>query len=245
MREGKLKVEIERELAEFLREHPTLTSLNQARREALINKKVSEQNGTSEQIAARLLRDDRELRKLLLEGGSIDVGPIAAPATEEFKGRRFPTFFGLVRPKERHGHANTAVAKGSRILLEFQTDAENSYFSRKETPGRWRVAELVTNEDVSHMFSDRGPSGGSWTCWSNSLSEQFEVGDEIRLRVEIDDDDPTRFDPFTTVIQVAIQSETIEAGKERGFAPTKTNRPKAPEGHSGLAARVRWTDQLG
>ena len=228
MREGRLKVEIERELAEFLREHPTLTSLNQARREALINKKVSEQKGTSEQIAARLLRDDRELRKLLLEGGWIDVGPIAAPEAKAFKGRRFPTFFGLVRPKERDGHADMAVAKGSRILLEFQTDAENSYFSRKETPGRWRVTELVTNEDVSHMFSDRGPSGGSWiagpTLSANSSRWATKSACVSRLTTT------TRQGSIrsTTVIRVAIKAKPSKPGKNGGSRPRKQTGLKLP-----------------
>ena len=242
MRDGDLKMEIEKELAEFLREHPALKALNQARREALIGKKVAEQKGTSDQIAARLLRDDRELRKLLLEGGWIGKGGTAKPDPKPFEGTRFPTFFRLVKPKERDGLGNMAVARGSRILFEFETDAVNSYFSRRDIPGRWRVTELVTNEDVSHMFSDRGPSDGSWTCWSNSLSELFAVGDQISLLIEIDDDDPARFEPFASVVEVMIKARpsrrTPGPPRETGLRLPKVT----PVWEQAANDRVTWAD---
>ena len=242
MREGDLKVEIENELAEFLREHPALDSLNQARREALISKKVSEQRGTSEQIATRLLRDDRELRKLLLEGGSIGPPVVVKPEPREFIGKRFHTFFDLTSPKEREGVIATSVAKGSRILFEFRTDAENEYFSRKQDPGRWRVTELVTEEDVSHMFSDRGPSEGVWNCWSNSLSAQFEVDDEIMLRIEVEDDAPTRLDPFVVDVRVQIKRQPSKPGgngkKRRGLKLPRV----IPVWEQASDGRVTWAD---
>ena len=247
MREGDLKVAIEQELAEFLREQPALDSLNQARREALVSKKVSEQRGTSEQIATRLLNEDRELRKLLLEGGSIDSTSIITPEPQEFTGKKFPTFFDLTSPKERDGEATTSVAVGSRVLLEFQTDAENKYFSRKQEPGRWRVTELVTGEDVSHMFSDRGPSEGTWTCWSNSLSGQFEVGDEIVLRLEVDDDSPARLAPFSVDVHVQIKSRPSPPGNG-----TKKRRKQSglklpqvfPVWEQAAEGRSTWADMI-
>ena len=225
MREGTLKVEIERELSEFLREHPALVSLNQSRREALIAGRVAEQRGARDQIAAKLLRDDRELRKLLLEGGVIDVGTGDQAESNAFVGRRFPTFFNLRRPKERDGLASMSVAKGSRILLEFQTDAEDSYFSRSESPGRWRVTELLTGVDVTQLFSDRGPSEGVWNCWSNSLSKQFDVGDEISLGFEVEDDDPEEFEPFVSIVNVSIKPTPSSNG---------VKRPKEPQSPPGL-----------
>ena len=223
MRDGALKVEIERELAEFLREHPALDNLNQARREALINKKVAEQRGASEQIAAHLLHNDRELRKWLLEGGTIDTPAIIVPERQVFVGKRFPTFFSLMRPKVRGREASMSVAKGSRILFEFQTDAEDRYFSRKEEHGRWRVTKPDTGEDVSHCFSDRGPSEGVWVCWSNALSAQLEVNDEIRLQVEVDDDASTRFEPFISTVRVRIKPQ-----------PSKPRSNANPRNRSGL-----------
>ena len=248
MREGDLKVAIENELAEFLRGHPSLDSLNQARREALISKKVSEQRGTSEQIATRLLNNDRELRKLLLEGGSIDTTPIVTPEAQEFVGKKFPTFFNLTTPKRRDEAISTSVAKGSRVLLGFQTDAENEYFSRKREPGRWRVTELVTGEDVSHLFSDRGPSEGTWYCWSNSLSAQFEVDDEIVLRIEVEDDAPTRLIPFTVDVHVLIKSQPSKSG---GNGTTKRRKQSGlklprviPVWEQAADGRVTWADMI-
>ena len=208
MREGPLRERIESELASFLRDHNELTLLNQTRREALLDQKLAEQDSANNQIASEMLRHDRQLRQLLLDGGAIapETGP--APVNAEFAGKRFPSYFDLKRPKPKEGIGEFEVARGSRILLEFETDAVDGYFSRKSSPGRWVIRDPESGEDLTGEFSSRGPSSGHWSCWSSSLSSRYDVGEDVLIEVAVDDDDLAHMEPFVSWIQLHIKASS-------------------------------------
>ena len=221
MRDGHLKEMIESELAEFLREHKELGHLNQMRSEALLKKRLEEQDAVNDQIVSRLLRDDQELRKLLLEGGKIGTAKRHPDDEESPELRRFPTLFELRKPRPMEGVATVTVARGSRVLLEFETDAENDYFARKSEPGRWSVTDGLTGEDLTNEFGHRGPSEGRWFCWSSTLSSRAELNEEIWLLFAIEDDDLAHLDVFGAEVKVQIK------------AKPETPNPKPPPSPNG------------
>lgn len=132
LRDSELKLAIEAELEEILSSHQGLRALREKRRREEVESMLEEEKPLSE-ILQDLIKDSPTLAALFLQGKKISnpfkVSSTQVDSKDEFKGKRFPTYFkfegmdygGIL---ERNCHVN------KRARIAFETDAENTYFSR-------------------------------------------------------------------------------------------------------------------
>lgn len=119
-------------LREELREHQGLRDHNAQRRKKRLDETLSKEEGAADYLN-ELLKSDPTLASILGVGGNVitTTGPSSTPAP--FNGRKFPTYFRLV--KEPKGGLVKFCPLNRAVRVEFETDAENDYFSRTDCPG--------------------------------------------------------------------------------------------------------------
>ena len=81
-----------------------------------------------------------------------------SPRTE-FNGRQYPTFVVFDRTKSNEYVRETEI--GSRVSVSFEIDAENEYFDRIRSPGRWRVKD-EQGIDCTGEWTRTGPDEGKF-----------------------------------------------------------------------------------
>ena len=118
-------------LKEALHEHPGLRQLNAARRKKNIEKTLSDRSQT-ENVFRELLDADPTLASLFGNGNRL-VTRVGPGEDRPFEGRKFPTFFRLTK-KPRGGLTKHCPVNLS-CRVEFETDAVNDYFKRRDSAG--------------------------------------------------------------------------------------------------------------
>ncbi len=199
---------IEEELTARLREHPGLREMNQRRREDQVKQSTTDDEPA--RILQQVVQADPSLSQLLVPGSKIKkpFGP-ERPETP-YAGKRFPTYFRILK------EPNEGLVKDCPLNLkcrvEFETDAENDYFSRGESPG---------------MFSCLPDCGALGNLWNGNMSATFhvpegaKVGETVAMRVEVTDE--TRVSPFGCDFRIRIQPPLQRA-------PSQPGLPRRPKG---------------
>ena len=195
--DSKLSLEIEKRLETFLLHDESLRSLEKQRHDAA----TVEKNGDAsrEKLLKEILTKNPEITRYLLEGALLTrTGRGPRPDKNgHFEGKQFPTFFDPSR-KEWN------VGVGNRVQLQFQTDAENSYFTRSRSPGSWSI---VANDggDWTNYWDRTGPNDGiARFYWdTNSLPPSLiKPGDSFDFIVAVDDE--SRPTPLSNAVRVNI-----------------------------------------
>jgi hypothetical protein len=213
-----------KELEVGLRDHPGLAQLNSARRAKQIEKALDEQEDVLETFQ-QLLRADPSLRALFNLGDRLvtSVGPTAA---EKFKGRRFPTFFRIKNAPKGGVVKRCPINRSCR--LEFETDAENDYFNRANSPG-----VLTMHPEDVHREHDR--------LWNGDYTARFrppegsKPGDVFEVRVVVTD--PERDGNGKPPFENSFRLEVTKA-EDRTTKPGKPRKPKAPDGGKNESPRL-------
>lgn len=160
-----------------LRQHPGLKALNASRRSQRLQKALTDQEDVIKTLTD-LLNTDPALRALFDLGDRlvVKVGPGEA---EEFKGKRFPTYFRLQGNPKGGLLKKFAVNKSCRVV--FETDAANDYFDRGQSPGTIDVdGEPV--QEASRLWN-----GLYSTTWSPPPGGK--AGEAYTVKVEVTDPD--------------------------------------------------------
>lgn len=131
IRQNDILQQIENAFEDELKNHPGLRELNAVRRKRNIEKALESERDTVEAFQ-HLLKSDPTLAGLFSAGTHLitSTGP-GVPQT--FIGRKFPTFFRLVKEPKAGLIKPCPVNRPCRV--EFETDAENEYFTRIDSPG--------------------------------------------------------------------------------------------------------------
>lgn len=131
LRRNEVYDEIQQHLKEDLKSHPGLRAHNAIRKQQDIEKALSDDKQTVD-FFQDLIKRDPALSTLLGAGGRLvtSTGPTDNPT---FDGRKFPTFFRLIKEPKEGLVKNCPLNKTVRI--EFETDAENNYFERADSRG--------------------------------------------------------------------------------------------------------------
>lgn len=204
-RRGEIYESVEQRLAELLREHRGLRELNARRRQEQLKDVLTDEEPLK--VLQNLVNSDPALAALLGTDGRIHDPHVPEENGKVFEGRRFPTYFRL--RKEPSGGLFKDCPINSYCRIEFETDAENNYFERAESPGMLEIA----------------PEG---ICSSNALFNgrmyarfvpppNAQVGDEISVTVTVTDNSrPYPFVCSFTIRIVAVKDkETKEPGNSR------------------------------
>lgn len=220
MRVDPARHEIEGALEQFLRDSSVLRDLQQARREAALMKKLNDQ-GVTRNLASDIVQRHSVLRRALAEGLGIQLKGRRTSTEDNVQLKRYPDYFDLVRPRANGEAASTSVAQGSRVLLEFETNADDDYFDDER--GSWSITLPGSGEDVTSHFHSRGPTRGEFTVWANDLTSAFDVGQSVDLLIRVSDDNPNRIGNFEHLIRVQIKEKPSKS-KRRKPAPPKPKR---------------------
>ncbi len=193
IRQNEAYAEVVSQLEDELRIHPGLKALNASRRKSEIDKALENERSSVEALQ-RLLRSDPGLAGLFSSGAQLvtSTGPGEPPP---FKGRRFPTYFRL--SKEPKGGLARDCPIDRWIRVEYETDAENDYFRRPDSPG------TIT-------FDSPGVRP-QWKLWNGRLLATFRptpeacVGDQSQVRVVVTDvENEMRGGPFETRFELLM-----------------------------------------
>lgn len=201
-------------LATELKDHPGLRAVNAEWRERR-REKAAESKDEVQALINELIKKDPAFASLFGLGGNI-VSPAGPGAFQKFEGKKFPTFFRIERePKD--GLVKRCPLNRT-VRVDFETDAENVYFSRASDPGELQVEPSFDLLEASHL-------------WNGKFSVDFrvpwnaKVGDEFRIRVIVND--ITRTAPFTCEFTL-IAREEAEDKKPSGGKPNPNKDPQSP-----------------
>ena len=221
IRRNETYYEIVAGLEQVLKEHPGLRELNAARRARRLEKALSSEEDVI-QTLNELLNADPALRALFNLGDRL-VSSVGPSETEEFKGRRFPTYFRL-RDHTKHEYVKPcAVNRACKVY--FETDAVNDYFDREQSPGRVSIETdaLVEYQQLwngVYTLRIRPPAGST-------------PGDSIPVRVVVTDDEREGRGeaPFETRLSIGVEKpveRAAEPGKRNGHKKPEDGKKKAP-----------------
>ncbi len=207
---------IEERLADDLKNHPGLQEINQRRRKEELEKHLDEEAPLD--VFQKLLQADPTLSSLFAVGDRLvtSTGPGIPPP---FIGRKFPTFFRLVKNPKGGLIKDCPINRTCRV--EFETDAMNDYFSRVNDPG-----EIIIDPPDLCEHS---------RLWNGQFQTRFRVpwdaqpGTEIMVTVTVTD--VTRVNPF-------ISTFTLKALPETSDGPHSGPPPK-PQAVDSIGARTR------
>ena len=199
-------------LVKELKEHPGLRATNSEWRERRREKAV-ESKEEVQQFISELIRKDPAFATLLGLGGAI-ISPAGPGAFQRFNGKKFPTFFRLEK------HAKEGLVKNcplnKTVRVDFETDAENTYFSRPNEPGEFMVTPSFDLVESTHL-------------WNGRFTTHFRVpwdakpGDEFAIRIEVND--VTRNSPFVCEFKLVA----VEEVEQRKKIPGRENPPNDPD----------------
>jgi len=198
LREGELKKEIETKLADLIKKHQGLRELKERRRREEIEGKIGDAKPLVE-VIEKVIKNSPALSKLFVEGVKIP-NPFNLTTTGQnkkpFKGKQYPTYFGLRKEfpynKPKHCPLN------QRFRVQFETDAENNYFTRDLYPGEFKLAlndGTLVKDYVLNL----------WNGIANltvALPEDCKVGDLLKYTVEVND--ISRVNPFFITYYVLV-----------------------------------------
>jgi hypothetical protein len=219
LRDNELRRDIEDQLESVIKDHAGLRALANKRRQEDIASKLDDSKPLAAMLE-RLIKDSPALANLFSMGTRIP-NPFAPQgvtvSNEPFKARRFPTYF---RFKERkYGQVLEREAfLNRRPRVTFETDAENSYFSRDEDPGQVDVQLHLRGEwkPITSFSLNLSNGVGNLNC---PLPYDAEVGNEVTYRVRVTD--PSRIEPFENVFVLKVRSAAQSTDSPKPGTPKK------------------------
>jgi len=188
------RTSLEESIAEYLKDHQGLREANARRRQARLST-ISEEETIK--IIQSLVRFDPTLANLFGTGEKIKIPSGPFTPVEPYSGRKFPTFFRLA--KEPKGGLVRKCPKNRTAKIEFETDADNDYFSRAIDPGILECKGVPIRKSV-HL----------WNGKANvrfSIPDACNVGDKYGIKIFVSD--ISRVQPFESSFCIEIEPEAL------------------------------------
>jgi len=157
IRQNEILQRIEDALEDELKNHPGLRELNAIRRKRNIEKALESERDTVEAFQ-HLLKSDPTLAGLFSVGTHL-VTSTGPGVPQIFISRKFPDYFRLVKEPKTGLVKPCPVNRPCRV--EFETNAENEYFSRLDSPGTIDFSPPYTCEH--------------WNLWNGRLIARFRL----------------------------------------------------------------------
>lgn len=218
LRSGQLKTEIERSLEDQLRNHPGLKELRERRRREDIEGKLADSKPLAE-IIEDIIKKSPTLAKLFVQGVRLQnpflVEKTARPK-KVFEGKRFPTFFTLIK-KHTIEHPKCSPIN-VKLRVQYETDATNDYFDRDSEPGAFSLK--INKKEIQDY---------SLNLWNGiaslniSIPSETSVGDVIHFESNVSD--ASRIDPIYEDFFVRI----LDKIKKSTGEPKERKRPPSDE----------------
>jgi len=217
LREGDLKNEIEKQLEDLIKNHQGLRALRVQRRSEEIDNKLQDSKPLAE-VLEKIIKTSPSLSSLFLEGVRIK-NPFkitSAGQTEEYKGKRFPTYFKLTKDYPRSSPKKCPINRKFRV--QFKTDAENDYFNRDKDPGEFAIK--INSTPISDYSLNLWNGLATLTV---QLPEGVKVNDILYFKTEVTD--ISRIDPFYNEFYVLVEApEKVKSGGKGKRKPPADKR---------------------
>jgi hypothetical protein len=201
--EGELRNTVEKELEKIISSHQGLKKLNNSRRAEAIQQRTGESKPLQE-VLETIIKKSPSLKALFKQGGDFSnpYDMTSGDDDEEFVGKKFPTYFRLMKGEEiKDCHI------GQRFRVQYETDVVDNYFFREEHKGDFKLF-INDNEYKKYRLNSWK---GVYTL-NVVLPDDVEEGDILEFKTLVTDD--TQIEPFT--------SEFLREVKE----PLKVNKGK-------------------
>jgi hypothetical protein len=227
LRRNEVYEEIVSNLEADLKAHPGLRAINGARRAKALEKALSNQEDMVNTLN-ELLRVDPTLRSLFQLGDRL-ITKAGPGEVDKFTGVRFPTFFNPLGAHKGTVEKQCAVNRSCRV--DFETDAENEYFERGDSPGTLTVTPMSAYKD--------------YRPWNGIFSLRFrppataKPGDVVQVAISVTDPDRDARgkSPFTAQLSICV-------GKPDHSKHQPGPHPPKPEGDSKEAAKLAMPNIL-
>lgn len=218
LRTGHIKKYIEDELIRILSGHQGLKDLRAERKANAIQDSLAD-NKPLEQILSEVIKSSPSLTQLLIKGQRLlnPILPENRQPQDEFEGKEFPTFFETTKEFTEEHPRGCEI--GRTLRLKFNTDAENQYLTRKNSPGRITIA--------SEKYGELDFSPTLWNGTANitiELPNEVTEGDIELLKLSLIDD--SRAIPIVSEFYISV---IPYQGKNK---PKKKSHPKPPPSDS-------------
>lgn len=224
LRDNVLSGRLKEELEDFLGKNEVLRSLRNRRREQDISEKLADSKPLTD-VLQDILRRSPSLAKLFLQGmklpspfslntSGIEGGEKGTGGA--FVGRHTPTYFHFKgkRPGdslERQAHI------GSRVRVQFETDAQDDYFIRDSMPGQFNVwrGNAQNSTALSGCRMD-GPRAGVASLHID-LPPDTVAGQTLSIEVHVTDE--VQLEPFVNHLALEIRPEKDAVSGGSGKRP--------------------------
>src|SRR6266542_179192 len=214
LRRNEVYDELQSQLKEELRHQQGLREYDALRKKKILEKTLSDES-TTLNVFQNLLKTDPTLASLLGVGDRL-VTTTGPDEKKEFKGVRFPTFFRLSKePKE--GLVKSCPLNKS-VRIEFDTEAENNYFKRADSPGSITF-------DPPNLNSHIGLWNGKYRA-RFQMPWNAEVDDEVDVTITVTDvQREIRGGPFVSKFRLKGAPEVDDDGVLPGGPRRNGNKP--------------------
>lgn len=227
-------------LKEELKDHAGLREHNAQRRKKRLDDTLSKEENTADYLQ-ELLKSDPTLASILGIGGNIvsTTGPSNEPVP--YRGRKFPTYFRIAK-EPKNGLAKSCPLNRT-VRVEFETDADNDYFDRPDSPG------LITFDPPNLCVSSH--------LWEGAFTTKFQmpydakVGDTVNMTVTVTDIQRDNTGPLLSrfIIKGAPETEDTPplppGQRQPGTKRSDNGRHSSPQLATPDIREVRrdkWTD---
>lgn len=220
LRSAELLSAIEVDLEDLLKHHQLLKDLKERRKREEIEGKLSD-NKPLEDMLEEILKKSPTLSSLFLFGKKLST-PFktkdVAGGETEYEGKKFPTYFKF-RNKKYRERLQKQCHSNMRCRVQFETDAENEYFSRNVDRGEFTLL-LIEGDTRIPAENYVGPNLENGIAnLSITLPSSCAVGDDLHLIASVNDS--TQLEPFINELEIKVIKEaTVKPGKK-----TKTKPP--------------------
>lgn len=205
----RIKEELIEEIEDSLKENTVLKELHEQRKREKTAEKLSNSKPL-EEVLKSVIKQNKSLSSLFNLGtralGTFRSRKVDISKTP-FVGKRFPTFFNF------HKMDDGATAEKSchlnlRCRVKFDTDAQNDYFKRENSPGEFTLFRFINGEEVPYENYKVNLTNGHATL-NLSLPENVEAGDRLEFISKVTDTSRI-FNPFVNRLNVFVLKEHID-----------------------------------
>ena len=217
---GELRANIISGLTTLLRKHEGLKTLKHKRHLEEIENRLDDSKPLVD-VVQSIMKNSPTLSSLFLPGSKIK-NPFKlteAEAINDYKGKRFPTFFKLTKNLSINSPKNCPINQ-TTFRVQFKTDVVNDYFDRETDKG---IHRLTANDLPFKGNSSLNPWNGTVTL-NIQLLPEWEVGQVINFKSELSD--VQHYEPFSNEFNIVINEPTEKSKGQKGKRKPSTKEDK-------------------
>jgi len=192
LRDSPEKQTLVAKLEEYIGDHAGLKELNQKRWQEEIQSRIGDDKPLKE-VLDKLIKASPSLATLFSSGGNLFEPKEFEwlQVQTNYRGKRFPTFFRL--ENEPQEGLIKSVPRNKSCLVYFETDAENSYFSRQNDPSTLNLSNPEIKESLS-LWNGRATL--------RLKPAKMQIGDVVDVTVDVSDS--SRSEPLKSSFKLKI-----------------------------------------